>query len=72
MENEKVTVAIESNKVSKQLHPYCCAIQIKSGESDGTVGHIPREISFSKKTEGRLMVMCFLQLIDLHPFHQVV
>ena len=46
MENEKVTVAIESNEASKQLHPYCGAIQIKSGESDGTVGHIPREISF--------------------------
>ena len=45
MENEKVTVAIESNEASKQIDPYCCAIQIKSGESVVTFGHITREIS---------------------------
>ena len=45
MENEKVTVAIKSNEASKQIDPYCCAIQIKSSECDVTVGHIPREIS---------------------------
>ena len=44
-ENEKVTVAIESNEASKQIDSYCCAIQIKSGESVVTVGHITREIS---------------------------
>ena len=44
MENEKVTVAIESNETSKQADPYCCAINIKSGESVVTVGHRPREI----------------------------
>ena len=42
MENEKATVAIESNEASKNFDPYCCAIQIKAG---GSVGHIPREIS---------------------------
>ena len=77
MENEKVTVAIESNEGSKQIDPYCCAIQIKSGESVLTVCHMPREISrhcyfFLKEEEGRLMVMCLVQLIDLHPFHQTV
>ena len=45
MENEKVTVAIKSNEASKQIDTYCCAIQIKSGESVVTVGHIIREIS---------------------------
>ena len=45
MENEKVTVAIESNEASKQIDTYCCAIHIKSGESVVTVGHIIREIS---------------------------
>ena len=30
MINEKVTVAIESNEASKQIKPYCCAIQTKS------------------------------------------
>ena len=53
MENEKVTVAIESNEASKNFDPYCCAIQIKAG---GSVGHIPREISqncyFFMKEEG--------------------
>ena len=33
IENEKVTVAIESNEVSKQVNPRCCPIHIKSGES---------------------------------------
>ena len=45
MENEKVTVAIESNEASRQIDPYCCAILIKSGESVVTVGQITREIS---------------------------
>ena len=76
MENEKVTVAIESNEASKQIDPHCCAIQIKSGESVVTVGHIPREISrhcyFFLKEDGKLMVMCLVQVIDLHPFHQAV
>ena len=56
MKNEKVTVTIESNEVSKQIDPNCCAIQIKSDESVVTVGHIPREISryccFFLKEEG--------------------
>ena len=45
LENEKVTIAIESNEASKQIDPHCCAMQIKSGESVVTVNHIPREIS---------------------------
>ena len=57
MENEKDTVAIESNEASKQIDPYYCAVQIKSGESAVTVGHIPRETSwhcyFFLKEKGR-------------------
>ena len=53
---ENVTIAIESNEASKQIDLYCCPIQIKSGESVVTVGHIPREISrhcyFFLKEEG--------------------
>ena len=45
MENEKVTLAIESNKASEQINPYCCAIQTKSGESIETVDHISRKVS---------------------------
>ena len=45
-ENEKVTVAVELNEASKQIIPYCCAIQIKSSGSVKTLGHIPREISW--------------------------
>ena len=37
MENEKVTVAIESNEASKNL-----TVLFRAG---GSVGHIPREIS---------------------------
>ena len=53
-----VTVAIESNEASKQIDPHCCVIQIKSGESVVTIGHIPREISrhcffFLKKEGGK-------------------
>ena len=33
IENEKVTVAIESNEASKQVNSRCCPIHIKSGES---------------------------------------
>ena len=57
MGNEKVTAEIESNEASMQIDTYCCAIQIKSGESIVTAGHIPREISrhcyFLLKEEGR-------------------
>ena len=42
METEKVIIAIESNEVSKQTDPYCCAIQIKFGESIVTVGYTIR------------------------------
>ena len=43
IENEKVTVSIEQNEALKQIDPYCCAIQIKSGENVVAAGHIPRE-----------------------------
>ena len=42
----KKSLAVELNEVSKQIIPYCCAIQIKSGEIVKTLGHIPREISW--------------------------
>lgn len=45
MVNENVIITIETNEASKQIDPYCCAIQIKSSDCLVTVGHIPREIS---------------------------
>ena len=79
LENEKVTIAIESNEASKQIDPHCCAMQIKSGESVVTVNHIPREISRhcyfvlkEEREEGGLMIMCLVQLIDLHSLDQAV
>ena len=42
---ERVWVQIENNLTSKQIDPYCCAVNINSGGSLVTVGHVPREIS---------------------------
>ena len=44
---ENVKVEIETNKSSKSINPYSCAIKIKHMLFDTwlTVGHIPREIS---------------------------
>ena len=44
---DKVKVEIETNKSSKSINPYACAIKIKHKFFDTwlTVGHIPREIS---------------------------
>ena len=44
---DKVKVEIETNKLSKSIDPYVCAIKIKHMFFDTslTVGHIPREIS---------------------------
>ena len=44
---DKVKVEIETNKSSKSIDPYACAIKIKHKFFDTwlTVGHIPREIS---------------------------
>ena len=44
---DKVKVEIETNKSSKSINPYACAIKIKHKcfETWLTVGHIPMEIS---------------------------
>ena len=44
---DKVKVEIETNKSSKSIDPYTCAIKIKHKcfETWVTVGHIPMEIS---------------------------
>ena len=42
-----MTVDLETNKLSKNVDPYTCAIRAKNQffTSQKTVGHIPREIS---------------------------
>ena len=45
MEKSLLQLKIESNVASKQIDPYCCAVQIKSSEIIVSVGHISREIS---------------------------
>ena len=45
MDNEKMTVAIESTETPTQTDPSCYAIQIKSGESVVTASLISRKIS---------------------------
>ena len=44
---DKVKVEIETNKSSKSINPYVCAIKIKHKCFDAwlTVGHAPRKIS---------------------------
>ena len=42
---QKVTVEIEDNALSKEIDPYCCAININENGRLVTVGHMPREIS---------------------------
>ena len=44
---QNVQVQVETNKSSKEIDPYACAIRIKNHffENWMTVGHIPREIS---------------------------
>ena len=64
-------------QLNRKKRPIFCAIQIKSGESVVTVGHMPGEIPwhcyfFLEEEGGWLMVMCLVQLIHLHPFHQAV
>ena len=53
---DKVKVEIETNKISKSINRYVCAIKIKRifFDTSLTVGHIPRAISrhsyfFSKR-----------------------
>ena len=41
---DKVKVEIETNKSSKSINPYVCAVKIKQIFSL-TVGHVPRKIS---------------------------
>ena len=45
--SDKVKIEIETNKSSKSIDSYACAIKIKHKYFDTwlTVGHIPREIS---------------------------
>ena len=58
--NQRVKVEIETNKSSRSIDPYACAIKIKHQyfETWLTVGHIPREISrhcyFFLKEEGNI------------------
>ena len=46
-EGDSVRVDLETNKLSKNVDPYTCAIRVKNQffNSWKTVGHIPREIS---------------------------
>ena len=40
-----VTVEIETDKESKKIDPYCCAIMVDILPRLKTAGHVPREIS---------------------------
>ena len=57
-EGDEVKVDLETNKSSKKIDPYACAVRAKEEYFKGwkTVGHIPREISrhvyFFIKSEG--------------------
>ena len=57
-EGDEVKVELETNKSSKKIDPYACAIRVKEEYFKGwkTFGHIPREISrhvyFFIKSEG--------------------
>ena len=57
-EGDEVKVDLETNKSSKKIYPYACAVRAKEEYFKGwkTVGHIPREISrhvyFFIKSEG--------------------
>ena len=57
-EGDEVKVELETNKSSKKIDPYACAIRAREEYFKGwkTVGHIPREISrhvyFFMKSEG--------------------
>ena len=58
---DKVTISLETDKKSKDIDPYACAIKCMVGTPEmlKTVGHIPREISrhiyfFIKEENGKI------------------